>query len=96
MAKYTVAIPKPSAKRMAAFGKIIVKLYGSFDGNETVTSYQLQEDTKTFEFEVPNQYEWIYSSSIIDGLHFDVICEYANATNTRKETKQLVPTKIGE
>jgi hypothetical protein len=91
MAKYTVTIPPPSAKRMAAFGKIVIKLFGGFDGEETVKTYQLQEGTRTFEFEVPNEYQWIYSNSIIDGFCFDVSCEYANSTNTRTETKRLVP-----
>lgn len=102
MARYTVSIPPPSAKRMAAFGKLVISLHHGYEGDKLITydinpsivKRELPENAKTFEFEVPDQYEWIYSSSIIDGWYFDVACEYANSTGSRKETKQLVPEKI--
>lgn len=93
MAKYLVAIPKPSAKRMAAFGKIIVRLHDGFDGDKLI-SYDYEKSATTFEFEVPDKYEWYRSTSVVDGWSFSVSCEYTNSTETRKETKELVPQRI--
>jgi hypothetical protein len=93
MAKYSVTIPSPSAKRMAGRGKVIVRLnhgcdYGSFE------TYPVPADLGVFEFTVGDEYEWLYSSNVKDGISFSVECVYTNSTGTRTEVKQLVPEKI--
>jgi hypothetical protein len=93
MARYSVEISSPSSKRMIGSGKVIVRLSNGWEGEELV-SYDIQKDNAALEFDVPNEYEWKGSTSIIDGCEFSVTCEYANSTGSRKETKQLVPRKL--
>jgi hypothetical protein len=85
---------------MAEFGKVIVRLHHgweddtlvSYDG-PTLNEHKIPEGAATFEFDVPDKYEWIHSTSICDDWCFEVCCEYTNSTGSRKETRQLVPQK---
>lgn len=93
MAKYSVLIPAPSAKRMSANCELIIRLNDGWEG-ETIKNHQLAEGTNYFEFDVPDRYEWAYSTSVVDGSIFFVSCEYSNSTGSRKETRNLVPQKM--
>lgn len=99
--RYRVMIPKPSAKRMAGNGKLYVWYHHGWTGDALVTydgferdEHLLDEGTYQFEFEVPDQYEWVGSTNIIDGWSFSVEVEYSNTTGSRTESKKLVPEKI--
>ena len=93
MAKYSVVIPAPSAKRMAANRRIIVELSDGWNGSSSET-YQISADASSFEFEAPDDYDWKYNTSICDGSVFAVYCESSNASGSRKEKCGLVPQKL--
>ena len=78
---------------MAGTGKLIVRQSYGWEGDKVVT-YELQEGANSFEFDVPEDCEWIHSTSVSDGHSFSVSCEYTNSTGSRKETRQLVPQKL--
>jgi hypothetical protein len=97
--KYSVVVPAPSAKRMRGSGKLIVTYNEGWDGIRDIT-YGPKETTvmeiegADAEFEVPDKYEWIGSTSILDGFSFTVKVEYSNKTGSRKEEHVLVPKKL--
>lgn len=95
MANYRVSIPKPSAKRMAKNGKIIVTLHNGWD-NDVTEYYDLQENLVSFDFTVPDNYDWKYATSVMDGLTFEVKIKYTNDKGTKEEVKNLVPEKVLE
>jgi hypothetical protein len=64
--------------------KLILRKTHGWEG-DTVVTHQLQEGVNSFEFDVPDEYEWIHSTSITDGLSFAVSCEYTNSTEAAKK-----------
>ena len=99
--RYKVTIPPPSAKRMAGSGKVLVRYHHGWDGDALVTYEGIDQDVHLlesgaheFEFDVPDKYEWIGSTAIIDGWSFSVKAEYSNSTGSRKESYTLVPETI--
>jgi hypothetical protein len=93
MPKYNVSIPRPSAKRMEGLGKVIVYFDHGWDG-ATQEQYPIEKDVATFEFKVPDGYEWARNTSVIDGCSFRVEIRYVNLTGSRTEVKELVPQKM--
>lgn len=86
---------------MAGNGKVIVRLHHGWEGDTlvsydgpTLNDHQIPEGAATLEFDVPDKYQWIHSTSENDGWSFAVSCEYTNSTGSRKETKQLVPQRV--
>lgn len=87
---------------MAENCKIIVSLNNGWEGEELVTYnskedffvYELKEKHASFTFDVPDRYQWIHSTDIVDGWSFSVACEYVNSSGSRKQTYQLVPQKL--
>ena len=101
MAKYRVMVPKPSAKRLVANGKVIVTYRDGWEdgsyvqhGEPDMDIHELAVDAAGLEFEVADRYEWLYSNQVIDGWSFEVKAEYKNSTGSRVETFKLVPEKI--
>lgn len=93
--KYKVTIPPPKAKRMLSLDKkVMVEFTGGFDGYRREKVYFLKPYKFSLEFEIPNDVEYIYNSSIMDGDHFNVFVEYSNENGSRKERIRLVPGKI--
>jgi len=90
--KYSVAIPSPSAKRMAANKKIVLTLSDGWTGDFRQEFHLYQDDTE-FVFEVDENYEPIHSSSSVDGSCFLVEIVYTNSTKSRTETFRLIPMK---
>lgn len=90
--KYRVYLPKPSAKRLVNV-QLIVNFYDAWGGDkQTITP--MESDKMMAEFEVPDDYEWIYNTKILDGHTFSVEVEFSNSKGTRVQKKALVPEKI--
>lgn len=97
--KYQVVVPPPKAKRMMENAKLVVILHDGWEGDQLVQVDLERKESKleksgAVEFEVPDRYEYIYSSSVSDGWTFDVQVEYQNSTGSRKEIIRLVPEKV--
>lgn len=93
--KYRVDVPGPSAKRMEGHGKLFIVLHDGWEGDQLV---QVIPDSVgvvpgVIEIEVPDHYEWSGSTSINDGLSFDVYVEWANSTGSRTVKAYLMPEK---
>jgi len=101
MSKYSVIIPAPSAKRLAANAELIIRYHHGinphddrliqYDEKASIKKFKLDPNAKGFEFEVEEKYQWIYSGLVVDGFSFEVYITYANLVKTREETKNLVP-----
>ncbi len=97
--KYRVLVPPPKAKRMAENAKLVVILHDGWEGDQLVQVEMERKENKLekfglVEFDVPDRYEYVYSTSVSDGWSFDVQVEYQNSTGSRKEVIRLVPEKV--
>ena len=90
--KYQVVIPKPKAKRLK-HGKLLVSMNSGWEVDPTKT-YEIHLNQTSFEFEVGDDFEYVHNTSWIDGSTFDVVVEFTNDNESRKETYRLVPTKV--
>ena len=90
--KYNVAIPKPSAKRMAANKKIVLTLSDGWTG-DVKKEYDIQNNP-IFEFNVPDDCEPINCRKCIDGPCFKIEIVYTNNTGSRNEIIELIPMLI--
>lgn len=90
--KYRVLVTPPKAKRMIENRKLILTLHSGWEG-DTVKEYSIKE-LGLVEFDVPDGYEWIYSTSVSDGNSFSVKVRYENDAKTREETIYPVPEKV--
>jgi hypothetical protein len=89
--KYRTFIPAPKAKRMVDNCKLRLILHNGWEG-DTVQESQARPGDMTFD--VPEGYEWIHATSVIDGESFSVEVEYQNKKGNRKQTIRLVPEKV--
>jgi hypothetical protein len=92
-------VPPPKAKRMAENAKLVVILHDGWEGDQLVQVEMERKENKLersglVEFEIPDRYEYLYSSSVVDGWSFDVQVEYQNSTGSRREVIRLVPEKV--
>lgn len=90
--KYRVSILPPKAKRMIGSAKLVITLHQGQEG-DTKIEHKVAK-AGDFDFEVPDGYEWIYSSSILGGNSFSLSVQYSNDTGSRKESYNPVPEKI--
>lgn len=108
MARWRIAVTPPKAKRMAKNGKLIIHFSHGWEGGYR-KEHDLQDalvqwdnkskelevgDCNIFEFDIDDNYEYIYNTSVSDGDTFELVLEYTNSTNTRKETIKPVPERI--
>lgn len=91
--KYSVAIPRPSAKRLKNVN-VVVETCEGWAGCGFKRNYPIDADQVSFEFSLPEEFEYVYTTSVIDGSTFNVYAEYSNDKGSRKETISLVPIKI--
>lgn len=94
MKKYSVVIPPPKAKRMMNLPKTlhVVMSDGWVHGGHR--EYTIPADKFSADFELHDDAEYRYNTSVIDGLTFDVFVEYKNESGTRNEKKHLVPQLV--
>lgn len=93
MAKYEILVPPPKAKRCKNI-KLIVSCGGGWQGStDEVLEFKI-DNPGLFEFEVPDKYEWIYNTSIMDGNTFSILVEYTNDLGDKKQIYNPVPGKI--
>ena len=90
--KYQVDIPTPSAKRLKNI-KLVVESSDGWMGYPTKT-YALEPGVTTFEFEVANEFEHVFSTSMSDGPIFYVYVEFSNDIGSRVERTYLTPKKV--
>lgn len=96
MARYSVVIPKSKTKRFNKEPRtIVVTLDGGWVG-ASKSEYEVQPDQLGFEFEVPDGFEYVWNTSVLDGNVFDVEVIYFNASKSMSETIKLVPEKVNE
>ena len=91
--KYSVLIPRPTAKRMQGTGTVHVQCSDGWEGGST-DSYPLNPDQTELTFFLPERFVWINENTCSDGSTFDVYVEYKNSTGSRKERLTLVPQKV--
>jgi hypothetical protein len=90
--KYQVTIPKPSAKRLKN-AKLVIE---SSDGWVAYKPeiYDLIPNQTSFEFEVADDLDYQYDTSVIDGPTFNVYVEFSNDVGSRQEKINLVPMRM--
>lgn len=93
MQKYEILVPPPKAKRCNNI-KLIVICGSGWEGSTDKVLECKIESPGLIEFEVPDMYEWIYDTSIMDGNTFELLVEYTNDLGTKKEIIKPVPGKV--
>jgi hypothetical protein len=88
--KYQVSVASPRSK------KIIAKLVLTLNNNSGESDYKeiVLKKFGSIDFEVPEHYRWVYSTSGLKGCSFDVQVEYHNSKG-KKEIIRLVPERVG-
>lgn len=94
MKKYLVQIPQSKAKRLNAESRLVTINFDQSLGGSTVKEYWIPCEQLEFQFEVPEGFDYIHSTRLIDGLTFSVKVTYYNKDKTRQETIELVPCNV--
>ncbi len=94
MKKYSVHIPQSKTRRLSAEPRLIQVNLDQSWGGSTVKEYWVPCEQLEFEFEVPDGFDYIHSTRLIDGLTFSVKVTYYNKDKTREETIELVPLNV--
>jgi hypothetical protein len=89
--KYSVNIPKSKTKRFNVEPRLVKINFDQGWDTSTVKEHWITSDKTDFEFEVPDGFEYVHSTQIIDGLTFNVRVTYYNKDKTKEETIELVP-----
>jgi hypothetical protein len=92
--KYSVIIPKAKTSRMNKENKTLILTMSSGWTTDVVKKVVLKPEVIHCEFEVPDDFNYIHNTTIIDGKIFKVEVEYSNQSESRKEKLQLVPQRI--
>jgi hypothetical protein len=93
---YQVKIPPPKAKRLTE-RTLVIEYNGGFGGWDFGKDiYKLKKEDEVFIFEVPDKYEYIYTSQVCDGNYFDVVVLYNNDSGSRSEVVKLCPEPYDE
>lgn len=91
--KYRVSVSPPKTKSMAENAKLMITLMQPMASDRFI-EYKI-EKFGSVEFDVPNGYDWFYTSSNIDERNtFLVIAEFVNSKGTKKDRINLVPEKV--
>lgn len=91
--KCNVVIPKPKASRMDKEKKIVIEKSNGWTCCGR-TSHTIPANQQGFEFEIPDDYEYVFNRTMCDGPTFNVWVEYSNESGTRKEKVFLVPEVV--
>jgi hypothetical protein len=89
---YTVVIPQSKTKRLNIEPRLLKIILDDGWGGGRVIEHWISPDELEFQFDVPDQYEYIYRSNTMDGNTFSVKVTYYNQTKSREETIELVPS----
>lgn len=93
MRSFRIDIHPPKSKRLTD-KKVRLSFSQGFYGETTEEVFSLKPEDSFFVFKVPNNFDWIHNTSVLDGSCFDVEIEYTNPTNTRTETVKPVPYEV--
>lgn len=89
--KWEVQIPKPNAKRLK-IGMVVVSLDDGWNGAGE-REYPIEPNDTRLEFEISDNFEYVYNATCRDGATFNVRVEYSNEEGTRNQVIKLVPSK---
>lgn len=89
--RYSVTIPKAKSDRMNKENKTLIIEQSDGWVGYPPKRITLKPEVIHCEFEIPDDFEYVYNTKTIDGPTFNVKIEYANSSGSRKETYQLVP-----
>lgn len=90
---HTVTIPQSKTKRLNTEPRLLkIILENGWSGAGGTMEYLVPPDQLEFQFEIPDHYEYIYRSKVMDGYTFSVTVTYYNQTKSREETIELVPS----
>jgi len=90
--KHIVTIPASKTKRFNSEPRLLTITLNQGWGGSVKQEHTIQPDQLSFEFDLPDEYEYICRTSVLDGFLFSVKVTYYNADKTRSETIQLVPS----
>jgi hypothetical protein len=82
-------IPRPRAKRLVK-RQVTIACSDGWSGDD-IQVVEIAADQTEFQFQLPDEYEWIQRANHMDGPTFSIIVESFNNTGSRKETQELVP-----
>jgi len=90
--RHSVTIPASKTKRFNSEPRLLTITLNQGWGGSVKQEHTIPPDQLGFEFDLPDEYEYIYRTSVLDGFSFNVEVTYFNAGKTRSETIQLVPS----
>jgi hypothetical protein len=89
---YTVTIPQSKTKRFNTEPRLLKIFLNQGWGGGEMREHLIPPDQLEFQFEIPDDYEYLYRITVLDGNTFHVTVTYYNATKSREETIELVPS----
>jgi hypothetical protein len=90
LAKYSIDVPRPKAKRMLGSGVLIIRYGSNWTGFHT--RKETVGDATTYTFSLHSAYKYAYDTDVMDGEEFYLSLEFSH--NGRYEYYMPVPTKL--